>query len=108
MHGTASRRLGARQPGHGTALLLFALAVVLDGAFSGLQLATLVTGPPSRGDVYPGSLIALALTVIVTLVAAVGFTCEWRRLVATRRLSTLAVACLLLPALVIVGVVVAV
>ncbi len=46
--------------------------------------------------------------MIVTLVAAVGFTCEWRRVTATRRLSNLAVACLLLPALLIVGAVVAV
>ena len=67
-----------------------------------------MTGPPWQGNVSPGSIVALVLTVIVTLVAAVGFTGEWRRLIATRRLSDLAVACLLLPALLIVGAVVAV
>ena len=108
MHGSATRRVRARQPGHRATLLCFALGVALDGAFAGLQLVTLVTGPPGQGDVYPGSITALALTMIVTAVAGMGLACEWRGVIATRTLSRLAMACLVLPALLIVGAVVAV
>jgi hypothetical protein len=78
------------------------VAVVLDGAFATLQLVTMVTSPAWQGNVYPGSVAALVLTVLVTLAAAMGFFCEWRRVIATARLFNLAVACLVLPALLVV------
>jgi hypothetical protein len=81
--------------------------VVLDGAFAVLQLSAMLTGPAWQGDVSPGSVVALVLTVAVTLVAIAGFHGERRRVIATRRLLNLAVACLMLPALLVVGAVVA-
>jgi hypothetical protein len=78
------------------------VAVVLDGAFATLQLVTMVTGPAWQGNVYPGSVAALVLTVLVTLTAMMGFFSEWRRILATGRLFNLAVACLVLPALLVV------
>ncbi|MGD0448567.1 MAG: hypothetical protein ABSB36_08125 [Candidatus Dormibacteria bacterium] len=68
----------------------------------------MVTGPAWQGHVYPGSVAALALTVAVVLVAAAGFSCEWRQVIATRRMFDLAVACLMLSALLVVAAVVAV
>ena len=81
---------------------------MLDGAFAVLQLSAMLTGPAWQGDVYPGSVIAFGLTLALVLVAAAGFSCEWRRVIATGRLFNLAVACLLLPALLVVAAVVAV
>jgi hypothetical protein len=86
----------------------FSAAIVLDGALATLELMGMVTGPTWQGDVYPGSVVALVLTVAVVLVAVAGFYCEWRQVVATRRLFNLAVACAILPALLVAGAVVAV
>jgi len=40
--------------------------------------------------------VAFGLTLALVLVAVTGFSCEWRRAIATERLFNLAVACLLL------------
>jgi hypothetical protein len=68
----------------------------------------MLTGPAWQGNVYLGSVAALVLTVAVVLVAVAGLYCEWRRVIATRRMFDLAVACLLLPALLVAVAVVAV
>ena len=100
---------GASPPGiasgrkHAASLLLFALAALLDGAFGSLQLEAMLTGPASRGNVYPGGIVALALTAPVTATAVAGFAAEWRRAIETRRLLRLALACIALPALLLVA-----
>ena len=68
----------------------------------------MLTGPAWQGNVYLGSVAALVLTVAVVLVAVAGLYGEWRRVIATRRMFDLAVACLLLPALLVAVAVVAV
>jgi hypothetical protein len=72
-----------------------------------LQVVGMVMGPTWQGNVYPGSVAALVLTAAVTAVALAGLCLEWRRAVSTARLFNLAVACLLLPVLLVVWTVVA-
>ncbi len=108
MHPPAARQRGSHQHEHSTTLVCFAAAFVLDGAFAVLQLSAMLMAPAWQGDVYPGSVVAFGLTLALVLVAVTGFSCEWRRVIATERLFNLAVACLLLPAFLVVAAVVAV
>lgn len=88
MHPPAARQRGSHQHEHSTTLVCFAAAFVLDGAFAVLQLSAMLMAPAWQGDVYPGSVVAFGLTLALVLVAVTGFSCEWRRVIATERCST--------------------
>ena len=90
------------QPRHTVTLVCFAAAALVDGALIVIQLIGMVTGPAWQGNLYPGAVIAVLLTALVTMTALVGFATEWRRPRAPK-MFRLAVACLSLPLLLVVA-----
>jgi hypothetical protein len=74
----------------------------MDGALAVIQLIGMVTGPAWQGNLYPGAVIALLLTALVMTTALVGFATEWRR-PGTREMFRLALACLSLPLVLVIG-----